>query len=151
MAQQNTVIETGLVWGPVEPVRLAWPPACGAEAAFVGRTRAETHEDYGPLLELRYEVYRPMAERLLADMARETADAWGAEAIRIAHAEGPVPVGAGSIAIQVATPHRSEAFDACRHLIERIKHALPVWKTELWERGRTFAAGCCAAQAGSAP
>lgn len=137
-------INTSLHEGPVEVRPLDWPTDCGAEAAFLGRTRHESHAEFGDLLRLEYEVYSPMAERLLETMARDAAVRWDCRIVRMAHARGVVAPGQASVVIQVGTPHRSEAFTACRYLIDRIKHELPIWKREIWERGTTFVEGCCA-------
>ena len=137
-------IEATLHTGPVpmDPV-LPWPADCGAEAIFVGRTRAETHPQFGALLRLEYEIYGPMAMKLMQTIADDAGRKFGCRAIRIVHAQGPVAPGQASVVIQVATPHRSEAFAACRYLIDRVKHELPIWKREIWERGETFVEGCC--------
>ena len=137
-------IQTSVVEGPVAVAALDWPGPCGAEAMFVGRTREEDHPEFGPLKELDYEVYGPMAEALLRQAAEDAAAAHGALAVRVVHSCGMVAPGEASVVIQVATPHRAEAFVACRELIDRIKHELPVWKTEIWARGRTRVQGCCA-------
>jgi len=129
---------------PVEAIALDWPGGCGAEAVFLGRTRVETHSELGKLIRLEYEAYEPMARQLLGDMAREAGQRFGCEAVRIAHTIGPVEPGEASVVIQAATPHRGEAFDACRYLIDRIKHELPIWKREVWEHGETWVEGCCA-------
>jgi len=136
-------IQTGLCAGPAIVADIDWPADCGAESVFVGRTRRETHPEFGPLVRLEYEVYAPMAEKLLETMAREAAERWGCRAIRLTHAQGAVAPGKASVVVQVAAPHRSEAFAACRHLIDLIKHELPIWKREIWERGTTFVEGCC--------
>ena len=138
------LIETALITGPVDARSLTWPTDCGAESVFLGRTRHETHAEYGELIRLEYEVYAPMAGRLLEAMAQEAVRRWGCRVVRIAHAQGAVSPGQASVVIQVGTPHRSEAFTACRYLIDRIKHELPIWKREIWERGTTFVEGCCA-------
>lgn len=137
-------IETGLHVGSVDAVTLPWPGECGAEAVFLGRTRDETHDEHGDLIRLEYDVYEPMAVKLLDNMARDAVGRWGCQAVRIIHATGAVDPGQASIVIQVATPHRGESFDACRYLIDRLKHELPIWKTEVWERGTTRVEGCCA-------
>lgn len=134
--------------GAVSAVTLDWPGACGGECVFLGRTREETHAEFGPLLRLEYEVYGPMAEKVLGDMARDAAEKFGCHAVRIVHARGPVEPGQASVVIQVATPHRGEAFEACRYLIDRLKHELPVWKREIWRDGQTFVEGCCAGHGG---
>jgi len=136
-------VQTTLVTGPAAVADMPWPTDCGAEAAFIGRTRGEAHPEHGPLLRLEYEVYAPMAQLLMRTMALDAAERWDCHAVRMVHAQGPVAPGEASVVIQVATPHRSEAFAACRYLIDRLKHELPIWKHEIWERGRTVVEGCC--------
>jgi molybdopterin synthase catalytic subunit len=142
-------IVTALHPGPVAAETLDWPTDCGAESVFLGRTRRETHPRFGPLIRLEYEVYAPMATKLLRTMAEEAAQRWDCRIVRVAHAQGVVPPGQASVVIQVGTPHRTEAFTACRYLIDRIKHELPIWKREVFERGETFVEGCCAHSADS--
>ena len=137
-------IETAISEGPVQPVSLDWPKDCGAEAVFLGRTRIEIHPKFGPLVRLEYEMYEPMVVELLEEMAREAAGRWDCRAVRIVHSKGAVEPGQASVVIQVGTPHRGEAFEACRYLIDRLKHELPIWKVEVWENGRTYVEGCCA-------
>lgn len=136
--------------GAVSAVTLDWPGACGGECVFLGRTREQTHAKLGPLLRLEYEVYGPMAQKVLGAMARDAAEKFGCLAVRIVHARGAVKPGGASVVIQAATPHRGEAFDACRYLIDRLKHELPVWKREIWRDGETFVEGCCAGRGGQA-
>ncbi len=137
-------IETDLHDGPVLAVSLPWPGDCGAESVFLGRTRGQTHPEFGPLQRLEYEVYAPMARKLMAAMADDAVARFDCRAVRVVHARGPIAVGEASIIIQVAAPHRGEAFAACRHLIERIKHELPIWKREIWQGGETFVEGIAA-------
>lgn len=140
----DTFVFAALHSGPVDAAALPWPDDCGAECVFLGRTRRETHPQFGRLVRLEYEVYAPMARRLLEAMARDAAMRWHCRAVRLVHAQGAIDPGEASVAIQVATPHRGEAFAACRYLIDRLKHELPIWKREVWERGETFVEGCCA-------
>lgn len=142
-APRSATVETTVVDGPTGLTALDWPADCGGECVFLGRTRAETHPQYGPLVRLEYEVYSPMAEKLLEKMAATAVRRFGCRVVRIAHARGPIDPGQVSVVIQVATPHRHEAFDACRYLIDRLKHELPVWKRQMWQHGQTFVEGCC--------
>jgi molybdopterin synthase catalytic subunit len=130
--------------GPVSVVDMDWPGACGGECVFLGRTRNESHPELGPLIRLEYEVYGPMAAKVLETMAQDATKRFGCQSVRIVHAQGPVQPGEASVVIQVATPHRGESFEACRYLIDRLKHDLPVWKREVWRDGETFVDGCCA-------
>ena len=50
---------------------------------------------------------------------------------------GNVPVGDASIVIAVAAPHRAEAFDVCRYLIDEVKVRVPIWKREFLGDGET--------------
>lgn len=140
----TTRIDVALHDGPVDSVALDWPADCGAETVFLGRTRIETHAEHGKLVRLAYEVYEPMALNLLEQMARDAAARFDCRAVRVVHSYGDVAPGQASVVIQVATPHRGDAFDACRHLIDQIKQKLPVWKKEIWQDGETFVEGCCA-------
>jgi molybdopterin synthase catalytic subunit len=56
---------------------------------------------------------------------------------------GELGIGEISVAIAVSSPHRAEAYEASRYVIEEIKRRLPVWKQERytggeagWVRGR---------------
>ena len=142
----DCVIQIELQQGPVNPSVYDWPTDCGAEAMFIGRTRTESHVEYGILLHLEYEVYEPMAKKVLGKLARQAAHRWPCRSIRIVHAIGVVEPGCASVVIQVATPHRGETFDACQFLIDRLKQELPIWKHQVWQRGRTFVEGCCACE-----
>jgi molybdopterin synthase catalytic subunit len=51
-------------------------------------------------------------------------------AVAVVHRLGHLVVGDSSIAIAAASPHRAEAFAACRTIIDRIKETVPIWKKE---------------------
>ena len=86
---------------------------------------------------IEYSAYPEMVEaefdRILAD-ARER---WPEARIAVRHRMGVIPAGEASIAIAAAAPHRAEAFDACRYVIEEVKRRLPIWKKELRVDGTT--------------
>ena len=147
-SQADSKIIVAVQNGPVSVAALDWPGACGGECVFLGRTREESHAEFGPLVRLEYEVYEPMATKVLEQMARDAAAKFGCLAIRMVHAQGAVAIGEASVVIQVATPHRGEAFAACKYLIDRLKQDLPVWKREIWRNGETFVQGCCAGPGG---
>ena len=138
------LIDVQLFDGPVLIDTMDWPDDCGGECIFVGRTRGEIHPDHGALVALNYEVYEPMTMKLMAQMCLEVALEYDAHAVRMVHSKGAVKPSEASVVIQVATPHRSESFVACKVLIDRLKHELPIWKRELWDSGETYVQGCCA-------
>lgn len=102
-------------------------PSVGATVVFVGTVRSSTA---GQAVEcLEYEAYRVMAEKKMAEIASVAQARWGAR-VAIAHRIGRVKVGEVSVVIAVATPHRAEAFEACRYLIDALKEEVPIWKKE---------------------
>jgi molybdopterin synthase catalytic subunit len=109
-------------------------PRCGGIALFVGTTR-DTHE--GRQVELlAYEAYEAMAlkelEALVADIHVRWPDVVHA---CIVHRLGEVPLGEASVLVAVSTPHRVEAFAACRHGIDALKASVPIWKKESYRDG----------------
>jgi molybdopterin synthase catalytic subunit len=142
MTGETPVIDVQLRPGPVGHPRPADPPTCcGGECVFLGRTRAETHPGHGPLRLLRYEAYEPMAMRVLHELAERAVDRYGCRLVRLHHALGDVAVGEASVLVTAACPHRAEAFEACRFLIDAIKREAPIWKCETWVDGVTWSAG----------
>ena len=140
------IIDVELTQGPVRqedaaPGAAAWLSGMGGECVFLGRTRAETHAGYGPLVELEYEAYAPMASALIAEIARDAAREFGCGFIGVRHSVGRVPVGEASVLIRALAPHRNEAFLACRLMIDRLKREAPIWKRERWEGGVTWQEG----------
>ena len=77
---------------------------------------------------LDYEAYEPMAERLIAQWVEETKRRWPLRRICVRHRLGRVRVGEIAVLVGVQAPHRDQAFDACRFLIDAIKRDAPMWK-----------------------
>lgn len=107
----------------------------GAVATFEGLTRAETHSEHGRLIRLEYEAYGGMALKQLRRLADEASDKWGVVRVAIVHRTGLVELGEASVMIATACPHRAEAFEACRWLIDSLKKNVTIWKREIWESG----------------
>lgn len=114
-------------------INLVAGPDCGAIATFSGTVR--NHHQGRKVLRLAYEAYRPMALAKLQEIQVEIAQRWPGTRAAIVHRLGTLEVGAVSVAIAVAAPHRDAAFAACRHAIERIKADVPIWKKEFTEAG----------------
>jgi molybdopterin synthase catalytic subunit len=107
----------------------------GAIAMFLGTTRAESNEAGRRLVALDYEAYREMAEQQMHALANEAKERWPILRLAVLHRVGRVEIGQPSVLIAVSTPHRAEAFEACRFLIDRIKAEATIWKKEVWEDG----------------
>ncbi|MGN6369915.1 MAG: molybdenum cofactor biosynthesis protein MoaE [Phycisphaerae bacterium] len=104
----------------------------GGIDVFVGTTRAEHHAEAGALVRLDYEAYPEMAIREMEKLAAAARGKWPIERLAIWHRTGPVEVGAASVVIAVSCPHRADAFEACRYLIDELKKAVPIWKKEVY-------------------
>lgn len=107
--------------------------ASGAAVLFVGTVRE--HNEDRPVRGMRYDAYVAMAEPVLREIAEECAVAVDTTHIAVVHRIGELAIGDVSVAIAVSSPHRAEAFDAVRRIIEEIKLRLPVWKHEHYVDG----------------
>ena len=111
-------------------------PATGATVTFTGTVR--DHARGRAVSALEYEAYAPAAEKMLARIGDEIRERWGLERVAIVHRVGLLRPGEASVVIAVASAHRDEAFDACRHAIERLKEIVPIWKKEFYADGATW-------------
>jgi molybdopterin synthase catalytic subunit len=100
----------------------------GAYVLFEGVVR--NHHDGKAVESIFYDAYRPMAEKEMDAIVREVEAQFPDVAIAVVHRLGLLVVGDSSIAIVAASPHRAEAFAACRVVIDRIKETVPIWKKE---------------------
>ncbi len=101
-------------------------PERGGTACFLGTVRDED----GMVTGIEYSAYEPMADAEVERILTELAARWPEARVAVRHRLGFIPTGEASIAIAAAAPHRAEAFDACRFVIEEVKRRLPVWKRE---------------------
>lgn len=111
-------------------------PEVGATVIFVGTVR--NHARGKSVSRIEYEAYQPMAERQLERIAEACCADRPSCDVSIAHRHGDLPVGEISVVITATAPHRSDAFDACRDALERIKVDVPIWKKEHAVDGETW-------------
>ncbi|HEY3286703.1 MAG TPA: molybdenum cofactor biosynthesis protein MoaE [Gemmatimonadaceae bacterium] len=129
-------MRTALVGTPLDIAAIAAEvsaPTSGALSLFVGTVR--NVNDGRPVDGIEYNAYAPMAERELADLASEAARRFGTDHIVIEHRTGYLALGDASVAIAVAHPHRANALDATRWIIESLKQRVPIWKLEHYTDG----------------
>ena len=108
---------------------------CGAVVTFLGTVRDLTGDQVTTALD--YEAYPGMAEKKMAEIEEDTRSRWPVGEIALVHRLGHLEVGEVSVAVAVSCPHRAQAFEACRHAIDRLKELVPIWKKENWADGRT--------------
>lgn len=129
-----------LVREPIDVAELAGTtPADGALCLFAGVVR---NENRGlSVLGLEYEAYEEMALPLMSEIAAETARRFPVTDVRLVHRLGRLEVGETSVAVAVASPHRAEAFAACRFAIDALKAKVPIWKKEFYADGSQWLDG----------
>lgn len=108
-------------------------PGHGAVTSFAGIVR--DHHEGATVRGIDYDVHVPLAEQVFMAMAEEARGHWPGLEVFIEHYRGWLDVGGVSVLIAVSSPHRAEAFDGCRYLIEELKKRAPVWKRECYPDG----------------
>ena len=106
---------------------LVGDPRCGATVVFTGTTRE--------VPSLEYEAYEEMAIETMRRLADEAVRTHGLVAVAVEHRTGCVPLGEPSIVVAASAPHRQEAFDGARFLLDQVKANAPIWKREHPEEG----------------
>ena len=103
--------------------------ASGATSIFVGRVR--NHNLGKAVRAVTYDAFVPLACNVMMQLCLEALDKFG-DQLRcyIEHYKGKLGLGGISVVIAVSSPHRDEAFKACRYLIEELKVRVPIWKQE---------------------
>jgi molybdopterin synthase catalytic subunit len=102
--------------------------AAGGTCLFAGTVRDRS--EAGEVTGLTYEAWDELAVDRLEALASELFATWPAVKVALLHRTGALAVGETSVVVAVSAEHRAEAFDACRHGIERLKHDVPIWKKE---------------------
>jgi molybdopterin synthase catalytic subunit len=110
-------------------------PAAGAAVLFLGTVREMTAGRQ--TLALDYEAYPEMAQAKMAELEATARQRWPAVEIGMIHRLGHLELGDISVAIAVSTPHRQQAFEAGKFLIDEFKLVVPIWKKENWSDGST--------------
>ena len=100
-------------------------PNHGAIVSFVGRVRDKENEEH--IKAIVYEAYTQMAESEIKKIIEQVQKQWSVR-VTVKHRIGRIGVGEASVIIACAAPHRKEAFEACRFVIDRLKETVPIWK-----------------------
>ena len=114
-------------------------PGAGGLVTFEGVVRDNARGKSVRYLE--YDAYPEMAEQEMARIAAEVQQRWETDHIAIVHRIGRLEIGECSVVVVVATPHRAEAFEACRYAIDTLKASVPIWKKEVATDGEEWVEG----------
>jgi molybdopterin synthase catalytic subunit len=105
----------------------------GAIVTFLGLVR--NHNQGRRVQYLEYEAYAPLALNTFTRIAGEAREKWKGVRLALHHRTGRLEIGEASVAIVAASPHRGDAYAACRYVIERVKQIAPIWKREFFDGG----------------
>jgi molybdopterin synthase catalytic subunit len=107
----------------------------GAVVLFLGTVRELTAGRQ--TIALDYDAYPEMALRKMQELVDAAQQRWPLTAVEVVHRLGHLELGDVSVAVAVGAPHRQQAFEAARFLIDEIKRVAPIWKKENWADGET--------------
>jgi molybdopterin synthase catalytic subunit len=105
----------------------------GAVAVFIGRPRKDSNIQKVKYIE--YEVFQSMAAKEIDKIVNDTFLKWPVTHCIVIHRFGRVELQEASIIIALSSPHRKEAFNSVKYIIDTIKKTVPIWKTEYYSDG----------------
>ena len=129
---ETTPIDTAQLEAKVSDV------ANGAVCTFIGQVRRNSRGREVAYLE--YNAYIPLAKKQMQRLAEEAETRWNCQVV-MQHRIGRLELGDASIVICVGSPHRAQAFEACRWCIDTLKETVPIWKREVCPDGAFWIEG----------
>ena len=126
------VAVSGTAIDPADVVAAVAHAGAGGVVSFVGVVRAE--DEGRTVTELEY-VAHPDALDALRAVAASVARDLPVLAIAAVHRTGVLSVGEVAVVVAAAAPHRAEAFEATRRLIDELKATVPIWKRQVFVAG----------------
>ncbi|MER6094933.1 molybdenum cofactor biosynthesis protein MoaE [Streptomyces sp. NPDC001728] len=123
-----------------EVFRAVGDDASGGTTLFVGTVR--NHDGGADVDGLGYSSH-PTAEAELRRVAEKVVANYPVRALAAVHRVGDLVVGDVAVIVAVSCPHRGEAFEASRKLIDDLKHEVPIWKHQTFSDGTEEWVGAC--------
>ena len=116
-------------------------PNCGAVVVFSGTVRDHADGRDG-VEQLVYEAYEEAAAERFAAIAADARRRWPTIGrLAMIHRLGTLVVSDSAVVVAVSSPHRQEAFEAARFVIDTLKETVPIWKHETWRDGADWGTG----------
>jgi molybdopterin synthase catalytic subunit len=131
-------IVTGIVGEPLDvaaTIGASSDPALGGIAVFIGTVRDSASVGDNPevhVTKLEYEAHPTLAEQRLRAIAEEATAKWDVRYVTALHRTGTCELGEPTVVVVCGAPHRGDALDACRWIIDTIKETVPIWKREVY-------------------
>jgi molybdopterin synthase catalytic subunit len=140
-----------LIRESIDPESLKRALAAASAGAYVGfEGWIRDHNEGGAVSALEYEAHEAIAVKegeAILSAAREKFDVIEVACV---HRVGKLAIGECAVWVGVSAAHRGAAFDACRYVIDEIKHRLPIWKKEHYRDGQTGWINCADPSLGAA-
>ena len=105
------------------------------------------HNEGRQVRRLEYEAFAALAVREGERIVAEAVEKYGVRRAACVHRIGDLALGEMAVWVGVSAPHRSEAFAACRYIIDEVKHRVPIWKKEHYVDGDSGWVNCEALRA----
>ena len=124
--------------GPLEKLDLKTgitENGAGAIVIFEGIVRDDTAGR--KVIKLEYQASPMLAKNEFDKIADELRAKFAVRNLRCAHRTGTLLPGEMAVWAGVTAKHRGAAFDACRYLVDHLKHRLPIWKKEFFADGES--------------
>ena len=137
-------VDTGITDRPIDvaaAIASASSVDAGAVGAFIGTVRASAAvraNQSKAVVRLDYEAHPELAASRLEEIGRDAADKWGTLRIVAWHRTGACELGEPTVVVACSAPHRADALEACRHVIDTIKATVPIWKREVYADGSSW-------------
>jgi molybdopterin synthase catalytic subunit len=133
-----TAISTALTAEPIDvaaAIATVTAPDCGGIAVFVGTVRtsaAVAGHDHDVVEQLEYEAHPTLATEALDRIATKASERWDVRHVVAHHRTGTCRLGEATVVVACSAPHRADALEACRFMIDAIKDEVPIWKKEIY-------------------
>jgi molybdopterin synthase catalytic subunit len=115
-------------------------PAGGGIGLFVGTVResAASKDINKPVIRLEYEAHESLAGSRLEEIAMDACRKWEVLRLVALHRTGTCELGEPTVVVACSAPHRADALDACRYVIDTIKQTVPIFKKEVYDDGSSW-------------
>jgi molybdopterin synthase catalytic subunit len=137
-------VDTGITDAPIDvatAIARVSSIEAGAVGVFIGTVRdsaAVPTNESKAVVRLDYEAHPDLAAMRLREIGRDAADKWGLLRIVAWHRTGACELGEPTVVVACSAPHRADALEACRHVIDTIKATVPIWKREVYADGTAW-------------
>jgi molybdopterin synthase catalytic subunit len=136
-------LRTGLAAGPLDvaaAIAAVGGEECGGTAVFIGTVRQSSGSstEGRRVVRLDYDAHPHLADEQLNNICAAAQEKWGLTRVLTQHRTGSCDVGEPTVVVACSAPHRAEALEACRYIIDAIKESVPIWKREVYDDGSVW-------------